>query len=91
MILKSAGGEIRKPNTAQPLGCVSDISFVEVGKDSEGLLIGEISLCSNEGKSVSRYIAIKQEFFQDRCQLIRNFKLSVGILYQSGLCLKLYT
>ena len=89
VILKSAGGALRKPNAAQPLGCVSDVSVVEAGKDPEGLLIGQISLCLKEGESGSSSIAIKQEFSQDRCHLIRNFKLSGGILYQSGLCLEL--
>lgn len=50
VILKSAGGEIRKPNAAQPLGCVSDVSVAEAGKDPEGLLVGE--MCSKEAESV---------------------------------------
>lgn len=58
VILKSAGGEIRKPNAALPLGCVSDVSVAEAGKDPEGLLVGEISLCSKEGESVSSYTSL---------------------------------
>ena len=39
VILKSAGGEIRKPNATQSLGCVCGVSVAEAGKDPEGLLV----------------------------------------------------